>query len=82
MPALKIKISTLFMIIYCFVMFVPGYFSNAGIKLLSNLMMVVAAFFLLRHKYKPNKFIGQRAYPLLEMFELSLKDDTPVVWGV
>ena len=57
LPALKIKISTLFMIIYCFVMFVPGYFSNAGIKLLSNLMMVVAAFFLLRHKYKPNKFI-------------------------
>lgn len=42
LPALKIKISTLFMIIYCFVMFVPGYFSNAGIKLLSNLMMVVA----------------------------------------
>lgn len=57
LPALKIKISTLFMIIYCFIMFVPGYFSNAGIKLLSNLMMVVAAFFLLRHKYKPNKFI-------------------------
>ena len=27
-------------------------------------------------------FFTQRAYPLLEMFELSLKDDTPVVWGV
>ena len=57
MPALKIKISTLFMIIYCFVMFVPSYFSNVGIKLLSNLMMIAAAFFLIRHKYKPNKFI-------------------------
>lgn len=57
MPALKIKISTLFMIIYCFVMFVPTYFSNAGIKLLSNVMMAIAALFLLRRKYKPNKFI-------------------------
>ena len=57
MPALKIRTSTLFMIIYCFVMFVPGYFSNAGIKLLSNVMMVIAALFLLRRKYKPNKFI-------------------------
>jgi phosphotransferase system HPr (HPr) family protein len=27
-------------------------------------------------------YFTQRAYPLLEMFELSLKDDTPVVWGV
>ena len=57
MPALKIRISTLFMIIYCFVMFVPTYFSNAGIKLLSNVMMAIAALFLLRQKYKPNKFI-------------------------
>jgi len=57
LPALKIKISTLFMIIYCFVMFVPTYFSNAGIKLLSNVMMAIAALFLLRRKYKPNKFI-------------------------
>ena len=57
MPALKIKISTLFMIIYCFVMFVPTYFSNAGIKLLSNVMVAIAALFLLRRKYKPNKFI-------------------------
>lgn len=27
-------------------------------------------------------FFTQRAYPLLEMFEMSLKEDTPVVWGV
>lgn len=27
-------------------------------------------------------YFTQRAYPLLEMFELSLKEDTPVVWGV
>ena len=57
MPSFKIKISTLFMILYCFAMFVPGYFSNVGIKILSNLMMVIAALFLLRRKYKPNKFI-------------------------
>lgn len=38
-------------------MFVPTYFSNAGIKLLSNVMMAIAALFLLRRKYKPNKFI-------------------------
>lgn len=27
-------------------------------------------------------YFTQRAYPLLEMFEMSLKEDTPVVWGV
>lgn len=76
MPALKIKISTLFMIIYCFVMFVPGYFSNAGIKLLSNLMMVVAAFFLLRHKYKPNKFIVLTGIYMLYLIVISYVNRT------
>ena len=27
-------------------------------------------------------YFTQRAYPLLEMMEMSLKEDTPVVWGV
>lgn len=27
-------------------------------------------------------YFTQRAYPLLEMLERSLKEDTPVVWGV
>lgn len=76
MPALKIKISTLFMIIYCFVMFIPGYFSNAGIKLLSNLMMVVAAFFLLRHKYKPNKFIVLTGIYMLYLMIISYVNRT------
>lgn len=57
MPTLKIKSTSLFMILYCIVMFVPDYFSNVGVKLLSNLIMIVAALFLLCHRYKPNKYI-------------------------
>lgn len=57
-------------------MFVPGYFSNAGIKLLSNLMMVVAAFFLLRHKYKPNKFIVLTGIYMLYLIVISYVNRT------
>lgn len=57
-------------------MFVPGYFSNAGIKLLSNLMMVVAAFFLLRHKYKPNKLIVLTGIYMLYLIVISYVNRT------
>lgn len=57
-------------------MFIPGYFSNAGIKLLSNLMMVVAAFFLLRHKYKPNKFIVLTGIYMLYLMIISYVNRT------
>ena len=76
MPTLKIRISTLFMILYCLVMFVPGYFSNSGIKLLSNLMMIAAAFFLLRRKYKPNKFIVLTGIYMLYLMMISYINHT------
>ena len=57
MPVLKIKTTTLFMIIYCGIMFLPSCFSNSFTQLLSNLMVVIAVLFLLQVRYKPNFFI-------------------------
>lgn len=57
MPVLKIKTTTLFMIIYCAIMFLPNYFSNSFTQLLSNLIVVIAVLFLLKIRYKPSLFI-------------------------
>lgn len=57
MPVLKIKTTTLFMITYCGIMFLPSCFSNSFTQLLSNLMVVIAVLFLLQVRYKPNFFI-------------------------
>ncbi len=35
-----------------------------------------------KKKKKPSVFFSQRAFPLLEMMEYSLKEDVPVTWGI
>ena len=57
MLVLKIKTTTLFMIIYCAIMFLPNYFLNSFTQLLSNLIVVIAVLFLLKIRYKPSLFI-------------------------
>lgn len=56
MPALKVKVSTLFMLIYCIVMFLPSYFSNSSTQFLSNVLAVIAVLYLVQNRYKPSYF--------------------------
>lgn len=54
---IKVKKSSIILALYLFSMFLPGYFSNQTMKLVSNVMMVVVAIYLLVVKYKPSRFV-------------------------
>ena len=75
MPVLRIKITTLFMV-YCIVMFLPSYFSNSFTQLLSNLMVVLAALFLLWYRYRPNNFIVLTGLYMLYLIVISYINHT------
>lgn len=53
----RVKKSSIILMLYLFSMFIPGYFSNQIMKLVSNVMMVVVVMYLFSVKYKPSRFM-------------------------
>ena len=54
---LKVKKSSILLAVYLFPMFLPGYFSNQVMQMVSNIMMVGVAIYLFSVKYKPSRFM-------------------------
>ena len=54
---LKVKKSSILLAVYLFSMFLPGFFSNQVMQIVSNIMMVGVAIYLFSVKYKPSRFM-------------------------
>lgn len=76
MPSIKIKTSTLFMILYCIVMFLPSYFSNSIIQLFSNILIIIAGLFLVKIRYKMTRFTALTGIYMLYLIIISYINNT------